>query len=403
MRSLFVIGLFCTISTSVYAQDQVKDLTFEEAIKASKPIVDLRLRYEGADFDNIDETADALTIRARVGVETGKFLGTTALIEFDHTEALVEDFNSVLNGRSQFPVIADPEVTELNRLQLRNTSIEDTSVTLGRQRIIFDNARFIGNVGWRQDEQTYDALHVSNNSIENLTLNVAYVDQVNRIFGDDEPQSKFESDSWLLNAGYKIPNDIGAKITLGGYAYILDLSAAALSSKTFGVFVDIGYGGFKGRVEYATQSDHADSPLDYSEDYLAASIGYSKSGFNASLGYEELGGDGTGSFSTPLATGHKFNGFADVFLATPADGLEDLYGKIGYKTGSVGVLPFINMFAVYHDFNAASGGADYGTEIDAVVATKIGKTGVLLKYANYNADAFATDIERYSIQFDYKF
>lgn len=373
-----------------------------EAIKATKPIVDLRLRAEGASFENFDENAEALTFRARVGAETGAWNDTKVLIEFDYVTDLVDNYNSVLNGQVDFPVIADPEVSELNRFQLTNTSLPDTTVTIGRQRIIRDNSRFIGNVGWRQDEQTYDAINITNKSIEGLTLSASYVDKVNRIFGDGEGPSSFESDSWLLNAGYALPID-DVSVKLGGYAYLLDLSAAALSTDTIGAFVTAKSGAFSGRAEYASQSDAGDNPNDFTESYYLAEGTFAKNGFNTTLGYEVLTGDGTTGFSTPLATAHKFQGFADVFLGTPPDGVEDLYAKVGYKTKAVGPLPFINMFVVYHDFNANEGNANYGTEVDAVIATKIGKTGVLFKYANYNADALATDRSRYSLQLDYKF
>ncbi len=51
------------------------------------------------------------------------------------------------------------------------------------------------------------------------------------------------------------------------------------------------------------------------------------------VGYELLGSDdGVAAFQTPLATLHKFNGFADQFLVTPAGGLQDIYfyAKAGF-------------------------------------------------------------------------
>ena len=56
-------------------------------------------------------------------------------------------------------VVADPEVTELNQLYVGYTR-DHTTVTVGRQRLVLDNARFIGDSGWRQDMQTFDAVVV---------------------------------------------------------------------------------------------------------------------------------------------------------------------------------------------------------------------------------------------------
>ncbi len=86
----------------------------------------------------------------------------------------------------------------MNRLQLTNTSLPDTTLTLGRQRINLDDQRFVGNVGWRQNEQTYDGFRVVNKSIPNLTVDVTYFDQVNRVFGKESPVGPLQ---WLELSG----------------------------------------------------------------------------------------------------------------------------------------------------------------------------------------------------------
>ena len=395
----------CLVAPNAMAQDSV--VTLEEALKASKVLANFRLRYEGANFDNGTNAADVLSYRARIGLETGAFLGTKFLIEFDHIEDLAGNFNDTVNGNTGYAVIADPNTAELNRLQLTNTALPDTKVTLGRQRIILDDSRFIGNVGWRQNEQTFDAVRVTNTSIKGLTLDASYVEQINRIFGDEAASGRFDSKSWFLNAGYKLPVD-GMDVKLSGFAYLLDLSNAGLSSDTIGAKVTAKKGPLGFAASYASQSDAGDNPTDYSADYYFAEASYKQKGFNAALGYEVLGADddSNGRFTTPLATLHKFNGFADTFLGTPVAGLEDLYFKGGYKTGPVGSLPFINMFAVYHEFDSNEGGLDFGSEIDAVVATKIAKkVGLVFKYANYKQGDAGTpfDRTRYSVQLDYSF
>jgi len=116
------------MAPAAFAQDSVVSL--EEAIKSSKVLADFRLRYEGADFDGVSNDAVALTYRARVGFETGAWASTKLLVEFDHVQALVDDFNSTINGNTTYPVIADPDVTELNRFQLTNTALPGTLLDL---------------------------------------------------------------------------------------------------------------------------------------------------------------------------------------------------------------------------------------------------------------------------------
>ena len=155
------------------------------AIGETKPIADVRLRFESVDQEPFASEADSVTLRARLGFETGKAWGTALLVEGEAVMPLDSDYNSTTNGHVTYPVVADPESYEINRLQLTNTLLTDTTITLGRQRIALDDHRFVGNVGWRQNEQTFDALRVVNKHITNITIDMSYVNQVNRIYGPD--------------------------------------------------------------------------------------------------------------------------------------------------------------------------------------------------------------------------
>ncbi|MEP3300561.1 MAG: hypothetical protein ABJO05_01155, partial [Roseibium sp.] len=202
----------------------------------------------------------------------------------------------------------------------------------------------------------------------------------------------------FLNAGVDLK-----PVKLGAYVYDLDYDTrVGASSTSYGAYltasVPAGPLKLNGRLEFATQSDTGANPVDYSADYIAAELGTSISGFGLKVGYEELGTDGgVQAFQTPLATGHKFNGFADLFLATPATGLQDKYVTLS-KSFKVPALPGLRAFVTYHDFNSDIGGIDYGTEWDAVVAFKVGPVGMLAKYSNYNANSFATDTQKLTLQ-----
>ena len=386
------------------AEETPETSELSQAIEAIKPIFNLRLRYEGVDQDGFAETADALTYRIRAGFETGEVANTKFLIEFDHIEDLVDDFNSTLNGKTQFPVVADPNATELNRLQLTNTSLPDTKLTLGRQRIILDDSRFVGNVGWRQNEQTFDGLRVENTSLGDLAVDVSYIRQINRIFGDDSPIGVWDGDTYIINA--KHPTPFG-KVT--GFAYLLDIENAGgiFSSQTVGARLNgsqpVGDGKITYVASYAQQNDYGASPFDYSADYVLAEGVYAQSGFSAGIGYELLGGDSQRGFQTPLATLHKFQGWADKFLATPNSGIEDLYFKAGFAPGDAGPFKGTKFLAIYHDFSADTGGNDLGSELNLQATSKWKKLGLTLKYADYNSDGFATDTDKVWLQVDFGF
>ena len=234
-----------------------------------------------------------------------------------------------------YPVVADPRSSELNRLQLTNTSLPLTTVTVGRQRIVLDDHRFVGNVGWRQNEQAFDALRIVNKSVPHLTLDMTWLDQVNRVFGRDSAQGRYYGDTVLANASYEM-----ARGKLTGFAYRIDIellpgvpNAVRDASQTFGLryagahtfdVVKLSY-----VASYATQQEAARNPLSFDLDYYFGEInaGYGPCSFGA--GVELLEGDGSKGFTTPLATLHRFQGWADKFLATPADGIDDRYLTAG--------------------------------------------------------------------------
>lgn len=368
-----------------------------------KPILAARLRYESVDQDAPRNDAEAMTLRARLGIEakTGDF---SFLAEGEGTSALVDDYNDTLphNGIEPFAVVADPENLELNRAQVAWKRGAD-SVTLGRQRIVLDNARFVGNVGWRQNEQTFDALR-GQAGIGPVSLDAAYAISQHTMFGEDSPNAHFDGEIWLLGGGAKTP--LGE---VKSFAYLIDYDTRlAFSSQTYGILVQgsIPLGGSKldYLASYASQSDYGANPADYQADYLHAELAAGLAGFTLKAGYEELGSDGgTAAFQTPLATLHAFNGWADLFLTTPAAGLRDWYFTLGGKFDGLKPLPGLNASVTYHQFDSDFGSMDYGEEWDASLGFKLGPVGLLAKYADYDADGFGTDTRKLWLQAEYEF
>jgi len=372
-----------------------------QAIKDAAPLVNMRLRYEGVEQDGKQKDANSITLRSRIGIETGAVYDTKLLVEFENIAKILDNYNDTINGQVQYPVVADPDDTQINRLQLVNTSLPDTKVTIGRQRIILDNARFVGNVGWRQNEQTFDAVRIENNSIKNLSLDVSYVDQVNRIFGTDSPKGTFDSDSVFATAKYKVPMGSG-KFVLEGFAYLLDFEdAKAASSQTYGGTIDYWKGDWGVKATYAVQSDYADQPTVYDNDYYWIEGAYKAGDLKVMLGYEVLEGDGAIGFAAPLATAHAFNGYADIFLNTPVNGLEDIYAKAVYKLDAFGPFDGGKLIGIYHDFSAENTSLPYGTEIDLIAVLNRGPLSFVAKYAGYDKDKFATDTDRLWLQIDF--
>jgi len=367
------------------------------------PILAARLRYERAEQDNIPLGAEALTLRARVGAEI-KVSGFSFLAEAEGTAALSDRYNDTLplNGIEPYPVVADPENFELNRLQVSYMR-DGTGLTVGRQRINLDNQRFVGAVGWRQNEQTFDAVR-GQAKLGPVALDATYSISQRTIFGVDSPNEHFDGDLVLLGAGVKL-----APVEAKAFAYLIDYDTRlAFSSQTYGVLVTAGFdipglGKLSALASYARQSDYRANPVGYDADYWNAQLGLAAFGFTLTAGYEELGSDGgVAAFQTPLATLHAFNGWADLFLTTPANGLRDHYAGIG-RTFAVPFLPGLRADLTYHEFDGDFGGLDYGSEWNASLGFRLGPVALLAKYANYDASGFAADTEKFWLQADVGF
>ncbi|HEY5808755.1 MAG TPA: hypothetical protein VIT67_12335 [Povalibacter sp.] len=377
------------------------------AVASTKLIIDTRLRLEEVDQDPMTNKAEAVTLRARLGFETGKLWDTSLLAEGEFVWPWKSDYNSTTNGNTTYPTVADPESYEFNRLQLSNTSLPQTTVTLGRQRIGLDDQRFIGNVGWRQNEQTYDSLRVVNTSLPHWTFDVAYINQVNRVFGKESPQGRYEGNSYVANASYEFP--IG-KLSAFGYWLEFDPianvpAAAGDSSQTYGARFAGEYKNDKWKLgyaaSYASQQEYGENPLTFDNDYYLLELIGTYDKYSLGAGVESLAGDGTKGFATPLATLHKFQGWADKFLTTPVDGVEDKYVNATMLFKKVGPLETLSGTVSYHQFDAERTSIDYGSEINLQVQAKWQKFQATVKYADYAADRLFTDTTKFWVQLEY--
>lgn len=403
--SCLVLSSAAMVTPSV-AQAKTGDPVVIAAGLTLDPIFDARLSYEHVGQPLSD--ADALTLRTRAGLELASDIGISFLVESEATLGIINDFNDTNagNGIEPFSVVADPENIELNRIQLKFARKDKGSVTVGRQRINIDDQRFVGSVGWRQNEQTFDAVSASVTALKPLTLDATYAISQRTIFGADAgAREAFDGDFILLGAGLN-----ANPVSLKGFAYLLDYDAgqpvSLSSSATYGLRATAKIPVAEGFAldlagSYAVQKDYKANPNDYSVDYIAGSIGTSFAGFGLTLGYENLGSDGAGNrFQTPLATLHKFNGWADMFLSTPPAGLEDRYVSLRKKVNLFGGF---TASAAYHEFDSDTGSMSYGTEFDAALDFKISVIGVSLKYAKYDADSFAVDTEKFWLRLGYAF
>lgn len=394
---------------------EAKSLT--DALSTGKASMNTRLRYENVDDTWFSDEAEGMTLRTRLGYETSPFYKFTAMVEFEDTHAIGGMDRYQLPPpptpvRANEAVIADPEQTELNRIQLRYRGVSKLDLILGRQRLMLDNQRWIGAVGFRQNEQTFDAFTAVYTGISDWTFNYSFVD---RVYGITDVFDANVNDA-LFNVAYN-------GFTLGkitAYSYLLsnqEDNFASLngglnyfSNDTLGLRLDGFYmlpttvplRAFY-RAEYAKQdvkrlagAAKVENTMHYNLAELG--MGYTFGGGAYTLipmvGYEVLGSDGGNyGLQTPYATKHAFQGWADQFLVTPAEGLVDTYVSLGFDLNAYGT----KFVAMYHDYKsdedrpATRKEVDFGSEWNVQAIKTIGANWTVgTKAGRYSDGSAAT-------------
>lgn len=444
--------------------------SLNKALAGGSTDLSLRLRYEnvhddipaGSPIAGTDD-ADMLSLRATLGYTTERFYGFYSRLEFEANTRLDDDNALNIDDDLTFPpgpvasrvaaghsIIPDNPFQQVNEAYIGWRSPYgckhspepcngSTTIKIGRQEVIYDNHRWVGNIVWRQNHMSYDALRIDNTLIPNLSISYVYLDKVIRTFG---PESAFNvwdmHNSHLINLAYKTP--LGKLV---GYGYLLDFEdngrtpfiegqgtlgtpgIANYDSNTWGVrFVGqhpVGNAfSLLYQLEWANQEPvHDAGPTLSDNDYYDIEFGgsFKLAGMPTvvRIGREVLGGNGVNALQTPLATVHAFNGWADKFAGapggtdTPPGGLQDTSIAVtikGIAAKAIGPSKFVFQYHEYKADTTVAGVRDYGTEWGALFAKPIAKQWLLLaKYAKFNdgGDGFSYDTDKYWLMAQYQF
>jgi hypothetical protein len=395
MRRTICCFFLVTVVTHMSGLSAADDsASLSETLTSGKLIFNLRPRYENVDETGL-ETSDALTMRTLLGWKTGSWKGWAGMAEIINVGRANNDYNDALNGKTQYPVIPDPDDTDFNQLYLDYGGFQDSRIRGGRQSIKLDNVRFVGNVEFRQVMQVFNAVSFVNESLTNTRLYAAYLGRVKTVFA-----KQFETETILLNAHYAFtPDD-----SLVGYGYLQD-QANAIAKVAFqgptATDTSNQIIGLRGNgahpmsekwnllytLEYAKQSDYAGGDPRIDADYTRIGGGGKWGNYTLRVDYEVLGSNnGLYAFQTPLATKHLFQGWTDTFaVATPSQGIQDTY-----VTGIAKIAEW-KAHAEYHEFDSDFGSLDFGKEFDIGVSYAFLKklTG-RIEYADYQAGDIAS-------------
>ncbi|MFC0446138.1 alginate export family protein [Pseudidiomarina halophila] len=360
--------------------------------------IDLRYRLESVSQDNELKDGLASTLRSRLNLLVKPLDAWSVRVEVDNVTVLGgETYNSTANGHANYSVVADPSGTDVNQAWVRYSHGPGTFITAGRQQVNHLNQRFIGGVGWRQNEQTFDGYRVQHQSEDALSYDIGHYHNVNRIFGPDGNAADEKGSFVAAVATWQLAPE--HQLGLFGYDFEFD-NPQMRSSRTYGVDYRgafAKYANLRWELTVAEQTEVDNTPNSFTHHYHRVALIWAAKPVTFTLGQERLAGDGVSAFQTPLATLHAFSGFADVFLTTPNNGLRD-----NWISASSAVFGG-KWVATWHDFKSDAGAINYGNEWDLVGSYKLtARLNGLFKAARYDGEQHAVDTTKVWLMFQYK-
>ncbi len=399
---------------------QAQDLINVPFIDNVKPYLEFRPRYENVHVKGSSKKdASALTIRTKVGVKIGSIFGInnlSAQIEAIDVSAAVDNYAP---QSSKYETVADPHNDRITQAFL-SYKLGGISFIVGRKYVAIDDHRFIGTVGWRQMPQSFGVIAVAGKPIQGLDFLIAGIYERKGILDKFNVDWKMDKMPIIIDVGYTVMPALRIK----AFSYLITDCSNTYGIKLSGK-VDLGGIKFSYLGEYAKQTDPYENDNlpqkpDIDTDYYRLKVGASAFGFFGNVMYTVFG-DSDGKdrgFAVPLATNHKFDGWADVMLYGAGNGfdygMKEIAVSAGYKH------PVIGKFMIsYLTFDAdksqteLGGSKDIGSEIDVLYVKKFTKRfSVLAKAAFYDADKGyvskgaikgTSDVRKYWLQLDYKY
>jgi hypothetical protein len=391
-------------SLSAAAEEVLPDYTLLDAIKGGKNMTNFRLRYEHVDQEGKPENARALTLRSLIGWQTAPFHNFSIGVQIINVAELENRYDDRRlgdpeKGMGDYPIVVDPHDTDINQLYVDWTGIKNTRFRLGRQQINLDNVRFIGDIGFRQVMQVFDGYSMLNKSLPDTEIYLAHFERVKQISTRLQ-----EGELEIVNVKYRLsPSE-----SVSGYGYLSNFETPSMaktsvlgpgtdqSNKTLGLRLD---GSRKINddwrwlytAEYARQTDYSGGDDRIDAHYGRAGFGTGYQSWFIRIDHERLSSnDSKYAFQTPFGTNHLFQGWADHFLITPAQGIKDTFITVGGKP-----LPALTLHAEYHVINADEDfakfgggfGDKFGKEFDLAASWNFNSQFLLkAEYANFKED-----------------
>jgi len=370
-----------------------------------------RSRYAYVDAEPNGQAA-SLLLRATLDSSWGSLLKTE--LEVDHIATAFKDDHSDGVRLNEQPLIPDPPSTEINQAWIAFDA-DEFFLTLGRQRINWDNQRFIGGNAFWQNEQTFDAVTSKLKIASNSQFAYAYIANVNRIYGDDADKHNAGSEPVYGSPEWRPTSLLGdhehqshlARLEWNEWDYtrvvayrlhIDNRDMPSASNNTIGASYSVNYkqDAIKYRVQAEAARQHRVELGINGLAYYALDLGLGIGTYELSSRYELLDAKEGAAFITPLGSNHDFEGWADVIENTPATGVRDVSVAFLWRASPV------RLETAYHFFSQAQSNVDIGREWDLDIAYKPArKHKISLRFAHFDPDNNSGSVEKVFVDYSY--
>lgn len=370
------------------AATAVGQLTFEESAPG-RVLFQLRPRYSYVSQSNKDGVAQAANIRVLLGyrsrpIDDFEFVGQVVNVTWREPKRATLEPRSF---GSKYPLVADPDKSDINLLYADYLGASDLRIRAGRQAIRLDNERFVGKVDVRQMPQVFDAVSLRYTGMQDAQIYAAHAWHVRSHFG-----TRMRTNTTLLNAS--VQTEIGS--SLGAYAYFQDQPKINIdtgfednSNRILGARIEGNTPSMNGiswyyTAEAARQRPYANGDRRIHANYQRLAFGPSWRAYSAQLNYERLGSNGGRyGFQMPLSY-NTFQGWSYSFYSTPAEGVRDLNASFSAALGRLDVT------LKRHRFRADTGSGALGSEWDLAIGYRINRSlSIRAVFARFRADPAA--------------
>lgn len=300
---------------------------------------------------------------------------------------------------------------QVNELWLELLLNHHLTLKAGRQELVYDDHRLLGNLDWANATRSHDALllkYADNNKTFNWHLGGAFNQYGEALFGTDYQLKnyKFLTFTWLKKEFGKsvlsftaIANGLNATVNTGKKTY---------TSYTLGPLYNYQGKAWKALVGAYYQTGKTDNALLLDAYMLNSYMQLNCKKVFFGLGFDYISGNNNNtplskshSFSTLYATNHKFYGYMDYFINLPADtklrGLTDPYLRLGVLLDKkITVTLDLHHFILANRFNQTDPKYNaLGNEVDLLAEYKISpeinlQAGYSTMLATTNMEALKT-------------